>query len=224
MYVQPYFPELQPTPGNVAAESYDCRLRFVRRTSWAFFFVSLVPIGLAALGPVIGSWATHAWISVICLGVLTAFRRWFEYNAVATAYEAATFLVLLVSLGLLLRCVSPTGDAAVALGFPLAFATLYTAMCGRDHSFLGEFGLAGAGTVAAIFAIDYLAPRSASDAGLTIACAITFLFYYVYDLASLQQRRRPNEWWKAAIDLYRDCLNFLTYGVRVIHHWRNFKI
>lgn len=224
MYVQPYFPELQPTPGNVAAESYDCRLTFVRRTSWAFFFVTVIPVVIGAWGPVVGNWFGHAWLALACLGALTATRRWYDHSRSVTVIESVIFFALLGSMGLLMRCLSPTGDAAVAIGFPLAFATLYSALCGRDHSFLGQFGIAGIATTVSILGLDYLAPRSFHDTTLTIIGALVFLFYYVYDLASLQQRRRANEWWKACIDLYRDCLNFLTYGVRVIHHWKNFKI
>jgi len=53
---------------------------------------------------------------------------------------------------------------------------------------------------------------------------VGYLFFLVYDLASLQQRRRLGEEALAAADLYRDALNVLSYPFRVIDHWRGFRI
>ena len=59
---------------------------------------------------------------------------------------------------------------------------------------------------------------------LAFVWTAAYLFYYVYDLASILKRRRPNEILMAALDLHRDFLNFFSYSIRVIRHWYKFRI
>ncbi|HCD99673.1 MAG TPA: hypothetical protein DER07_01365, partial [Armatimonadetes bacterium] len=57
-----------------------------------------------------------------------------------------------------------------------------------------------------------------------LAANAAYLFFLVYDLAAVLTRRLPKEEWGAVVDLYRDALNFLTYSVRVVRHWRKHRI
>jgi hypothetical protein len=55
------------------------------------------------------------------------------------------------------------------------------------------------------------------------AAGLGYVLFFVYDLAALLSRRRLREVPAAVADLYRDLLNFITYSVRIVLHWRRFR-
>ena len=106
---------------------------------------------------------------------------------------------------------------------PLA-STIYGALSGRDYSFVGNFMLsliASSVAIAAVCSQEGYSRRLAAE-GLGLNAA--YLFYVIYDLASIQSRRRTGEEWAAVTDLYRDVFNVFGYIRRVIIHWQKHKI
>jgi len=110
------------------------------------------------------------------------------------------------------------------LGLASLAVALYTLLCGRDLSFVGMFGLGAGFLLAVTLAIAELLRLSAGAVLWGCTWGLAYLFFLVYDLASLQQRRRLGEETLAAADLYRDLPNFISYPFRVVQHWRGFRI
>jgi FtsH-binding integral membrane protein len=93
-----------------------------------------------------------------------------------------------------------------------------------DFSFVGQFVLSLiASTV--ILAVAALALGiEPAKAGFLLGANAIYLFYLVYDSASLLARRRLGEEIAAVVDLYRDVFNVFGYLVRVARHWRKHRI
>ncbi|MCX7800191.1 MAG: hypothetical protein N2109_07610 [Fimbriimonadales bacterium] len=224
MNVPPFIPEPIEIPGNVAEQSRRACLRFVRRTV-AFHALSALLIALVACVPL--RWLPAEAPGVGALATLVALSA---VRNLAKGYPAdlrisvllAPFLWVMLGLtaGALARQGWPVWAPLVGVGCSL----LYTLLSGRDHSFVGQYVLSLAASSLAIALICREAgigrPASLWAQALNAGC----LFYLVYDLAAVLTRRLPKEEWGAVVDLYRDVLNFLTYSLRVWHHWRKHRI
>lgn len=225
MYVPNYVPEPQEVPNNVTQERYRFRLVFVRRVVFAY--------GLS-LGPVVASFLAFRGLSVpiwsatlalVALITLLEIQRIVLRGRASEAKVAAGLLLpVLVAMGFVLRQWATAGVPVWALlPGPLALVG-YTALCGRDFSFVGAYFLSiipAAIAVAAVVEATGLPPQTAY---LAHSMNAAWLVYVVYDLASLMARRRSNEIPAAVLDLYRDVFNIFGYVPRVIHHWRKHRI
>lgn len=102
-------------------------------------------------------------------------------------------------------------------------SAIYTAVCGRDFSFMGQYVISLiAWMVAAIgLFLSGMIPQHEIWTGLLIASL--WLGYITYDTSMLLWRRRLGEEVAAVADLYRDTLNFITYPIRVVFHWRRYR-
>jgi hypothetical protein len=101
---------------------------------------------------------------------------------------------------------------------------VYANLSGRDFSFPAAFLAGFFGSAAVIAFIDIRTGVPARTTAIALASNFGFLFYLVYDLASLQARRHTNETIAGAVDLYRDIFNIFGYVPRVIIHWRKHRI
>lgn len=223
MNVQPYFPEPIEVPGNIAAEPYARRLGFIRRTvAWhaasagAIAWVAVSVERLASM---------HRWgWGVLAMLVILSFVRTVSMGSkldLLLSSLLAPFLV--VMFGLWLAGLHAIGWPVIALGVAVLCAALYTLLCGRDFSFLGLFALASVASIALVCVASYFFQWSFTTAWVAALMAVGYLLFYAYDLASLLQRRRPGEEPAAAVDLYRDVLNFVGYSLRVVQHWRRYR-
>lgn len=225
MQVQPYFPESHVVAGNVANEPYDIRLGFVRRAVFYHWMTSVLVVVSATLnwGPALGSYV--GWWTFGGLIILSAARNLNHGGFLDRATSHVLFPLWLVMLGQWLRTGLPFigGEPATILFVCSSTIGLYVLLCGRDLSFTGMFVMSLLGSLIVLLtAYEFVHELAIGWRGLVAAGV--YLFFLVYDLASLLQRRRLSEPWLAAVDLYRDILNVFTYGFRVLHHWRTFKI
>ncbi|MHB8637505.1 MAG: Bax inhibitor 1 family protein [Fimbriimonadaceae bacterium] len=224
MYVPNFIPQQLEVPGNVTLEPWGEKLAFLRRvTAWhlASVFVVLVlavsplpvvplPLGLIVLG---------AALALLCVvRIATRGTVWDQ------RISASLVPVVLVPVAMIVAALSRGGYPVWAPLTGLGAATVYTALCGRDFSFIGQ----------------YLLSLIASEVGLAIAAPIlglppkltawamgfnaAYLLFFCYDLASLMSRRRRGEALAAAVDLYRDVLNVFGWIVRCIRHWHRHRI
>lgn len=223
MNVQPYFPEPIEVPGNIAAEPYGRRLQFIRRTV-AWHWLSGAAIAWVAVSA--GGMAhmqRWGW-GVLAMLVLLSLVRTVAVGSKLDLLLSSLFAPFLVVMaGLWLAGLHAIGWPVIALGIAVSCAGAYTLLCGRDFSFLGLFGLATMASIALVCAAAYFLRWTFTTAWVAALLAVGYLLFYAYDLASLLQRRRPGEEPAAAVDLYRDVLNFIGYSVRVIRHWRRYR-
>ncbi len=221
MQVQPYFPEQESVLDNVANAPYDERLVFVRRVLLGLFLSFGVIRLFAGVGfPISQVQALY----LLLLGslVLSATRRmtgggkWDQLTSVVFGipWLAITGYWLGTLKGLPLEIIF------IAAFLPI----LYGLVCGRDYSFVAQFFLSFFALVLVGLGGVGVGAWSWSEFGVGCSLGGVVQCYIVYDLAALLNRRRRGEEIAAVVDFYRDFLNILTYSLRVVQHWRNFKI
>lgn len=224
MNIQPYFPEPDVVPGNAAAESYGARLRFIRQVI-GLHFLTVASIGVVAYKtPSDLNSRPALWGALACLLALTLVRRLAPHSKWDFAASFVLLFPLLASLGVLVRSGIEFGLPLWSMGIGAVCALLYATLCGRDFSFLGQFTIAGAATIVANIVLASLGHLGTTGALAACTIALSYLAYFVYDLAALLTRRRLGEVLPATADLYRDVLNFTTYSFRVVQHLRKFRI
>ncbi len=219
----PFVPQQIEIPGNVATEPYMVRLGFIRRVVVAYCVSVGLVVGLSYLDIVFG-FAQAAILTVSSLLALSLVRGLVKGKTYEQLISALVAPFLFFGLSQMIATGPERGwpQWAVAIG-PLGIL-IYTCACGRDLSFMGMFLLTGvfkAITLTIFTAMGYFEPRIAVEVGLI---GLALVFFLVYDLAALLTRRRLGEEVGAVLDLYRDVLNFSTYTVRVVRHWRKHRI
>lgn len=220
--IESIFPEPETVPGNVAVAGYDERLLFIRQ-SLAVYSATCGAVAAAALAlPSRWGWVESLALYLVGLIVLSAQRR-LVTGPKSLFAELAVLTPTLLGLALLLQHVHEANWPVWVFGLTSACIGLYTALCGRDFSFLGMFVLATVGMSATLVASKWLFGVTWMELWTAFALGIAHIAYVAYDLAALLCRRRSGEHVQAAIDLYRDLLNFTTYSVRVLRHWQGYK-
>jgi FtsH-binding integral membrane protein len=224
MNVPPFIPPQIEIPSNVAEAKYPVRIAFVKRVVglhsayWAVILgLALIPLPAASLGLA----ASVVFGSLLGLSLVRGLAKGWRHEQLLSALcvPPLTFgLVMLV-------------QVTVAFGLPFwvwglgPISTLmYAMLCGRDLSFVGMFvmtSLGSCGTILFGAQFDWFTKPMLWESLIGL---LAFLLFFVYDLAALQTRRRLGEELGAVLDLFRDLLNFLTYPIRVISHWRRHRI
>jgi len=225
MTVPPLFPEPITVSGNAAESDYDTRLAFIRRVIrgqfLAFAFVTLVATQISKADGRLESILAYA---VIVMAVLHFTRRFGRGGWLDRWFGASLFFLLLVILGWAGATMKASGWPVAVLPAVSALIWVYSVLAGRDFSFVGQFSLPALVlglTMAGGVGLHWI---SLETAQLATAMGLPFLGFLVYDLAMILKRRRPDEVALSVVDLFRDPLNFTTYGVRVWRHWQRVKI
>ncbi|MBS1706882.1 MAG: hypothetical protein JST40_13530 [Armatimonadetes bacterium] len=253
MYIQPYFPEPEVVPGNIADELYDVRLKFIRRVVGLHWLTIVLFWVCSNVQSSVLSTKVSYWGFFGGLVLLTASRRLAERSKKAASIPVekrggirgpwppalkipwtfwgsidwfaawVVFPLTVAAGGQIFAGSTAWNHIATVIALSSTLGSLYVMLCGRDLSFTGMFTMAWAASLVSIVVL-YESLHTIRTVWIAAIVATIYLFYFVYDLASLLSRRRQREEWLAVVDLYRDLLNFITYGFRVIHHWRTFKI
>jgi FtsH-binding integral membrane protein len=218
--LQPYLPPPVEVEGNLAAASYDERLRFVRRMYVLHGASVALAAGAGLAVASVASWKVLAWIALAAALALSASRRLAKGTNRERPFVLAALPLLAVSLGGLVVQASAAGLPFWTLGLASACAVAYTLLCGRDFSFVGQFVLGAAGCAGLVSGLALIEGVEFNEAWTGAVLAWAYLGFLVYDGAALLNRRRPGEEIEAVADLYRDSLNFVTYPVRVYLHWK----
>lgn len=224
MNVPPFIPQPIEIPGNVSEESRPACLAFVRRAVTLHFLSVLCIAGVAML-PIrplplefTGSWALGILLLLSLIRGLAKGRPLDFWVSVGIAPA------LLIVLGLGVRALWDAQWPVWALGAGLLFSLVYTWLSGRDHSFVGHYGLSLVSSSIFVVIVQQTVKEVSAHRVAAFLGNSAFLFYFVYDLAAILTRRRKGEEFAAVVDLYRDMLNGLTYSVRVWRHWQKHKI
>jgi hypothetical protein len=220
--IQPYFPEQIEISGNVAAERYLVTLGFILRVMAGHFLSVAMVASVAAMGAALTMEAALA-VAGASLLALTLVRRLLHGRQPDNVLSALLMAPTVWSFGNVVRLLSDAGEPVWVVGAAYLASCAYGLFCGRDFSFVGQFIVTVYATLAALVAGVLLGHLTMAEAAVWGAVALVYAFYYVYDLAALLSRRRLGEEPAAVADLYRDLLNFLTYSVRVVLHWRRFR-
>ncbi len=223
LQVTPYFPEPVVVAGNIAGSSYSTVLGFTRRVIMANVRTSLAVFSIAMWFPLPVGLEYAATLFFGALLAMTFLRRLLAGGAADNLGSALLLVPTVISFGTGLGILADQGYPVIFLAAVPVCSLLYSLGCGRDFNFFGMFVI-GAGGIISVGSILVLVEiLHWTFAGYGILIGVLALAYFTYDLASLLRRRRVGEEPAAAADLYRDLLNFLTYSVRVILHWRKFR-
>lgn len=223
MYVPPFVPQQIEIPGNVATEPYMARLGFIRRVVVAHFLSVGIVVGLAYLPRVIDTMQAGIMTlaSLLSLSLIRGLVKGKNYEQIISGVVAP---LLFIGLSQLVAIGPERGWPQWVIAIGPAGIMLYTALCGRDLSFMGMFMLTSLFEIIVLVACAFAGLFAAKIAFEVGVIGIATIFFLVYDLAALLTRRRLGEEVGAVLDLYRDVLNFTTYTVRVIRHWRKHRI
>ena len=217
------FPEPYVVPGHVADAPYRVGLAFKRRTI-AIWVTSCLLSAYFVWRPVVADVPASLCLVLACLVALTVIRRVFlKTRRLEIVLSVFGTLVLLEGVGSLIGHLREDGLNLTMLYLVPAGLAVYTLAAGKDFS---HFGYAFLGSVMAVFgglfaaALRWLDPLEAAVATVaTIAATV----YVASDLTMLMRRRLPTEAAGAAVDIYRDTLNFLTYTFRVVQYRRTYR-
>lgn len=223
----PYFPEPITVPGNVAEANYRTIVRFVRRVailnlcSMALIFIIVLllmrPLAddlLVRLG------AEATWL--IAVGGLAALAL---LRHAAVPLQVIAFLFFSLFYAAIFAELAPfLADEFPDFVKTFAFTCLatwvglviYNLLAFRDYSLLGEFCLVSLFVAVALAVFTILTDVWFSQAFAAYVVLMSLLFYWIYDLAMILRRRTPRQMVPAALDLYRDLLNFVGFPVRMM--------
>jgi hypothetical protein len=222
LYVPNFVPEPLEVPQNVTRAPHRHRVRFLRATVSWYALSTIVGAIAGYFWQTFSDWKIPLAALVSALLLLDAWR----IRARGSTLEAAVSQWALFPLAILTAFVFQS--QSFFAGWPLVVGaltlTIYTYCAGRDFSFPAAFLSSVFASSTIIGLIDLQRHTNHLVTAREIAITTAFLFYLVYDLASLQARRHTNEPMAAAVDLYRDVFNIFGYVPRVIAHWRKHRI
>ncbi|MBS1717102.1 MAG: Bax inhibitor-1 family protein [Armatimonadetes bacterium] len=224
MYVPNYIPDPSEVPGNITERPYLERLTFIRRVC-GFHFASILLVAGASFLPGPNPPAIPAlWACILYLLFLSLVRTLGRGRPQEHVLSGVLLLPFLIALGPCIRSWTALGFQVWPPVYAAGGALIYSRLCGRDFSFVGQFILSlifSSFLVALISTAKGLPPSEAAEA---LAWNAGFLAFFEYDLASLLARRRPGEEIGAVVDLYRDIFNLFGYIERCLKHWQRHKI
>jgi FtsH-binding integral membrane protein len=224
MYVPNYIPPPIEVPGNVTEERYSVRLGYIRRVAVLHFFSLVLIGGVSALKlPIVRLDMSILWLAILLL-FLSLVRIGTRATRNDLILSTSLLPVVIASIGIIAGTLDRTGWPIWGVSVGAACSVVYGLCCGRDFSFVGQFclSLIASSVILAFAAITLgMPPRQAA---FLLGANAAYLFYLVYDSASLLARRRLGEEPAAVVDLYRDVFNVFGYLVRVARHWRKHRI
>jgi FtsH-binding integral membrane protein len=220
-HLRPYFPEPITVADNVSEQRHAVWVSFVRRVSIGHA-VTVAAIGIVALWG--GTAPFHpAWLALAGLALLSLLRRLGPRGPLSGWLDVLALAPTALGLGWWASAAHEAGWPVWPLFLATGTAGLYAALCGNDFSFVGQFVLSSLASLVAVAAAGAAGLLTPFQAWIAAPAVLGWLFFLAYDLSMLIKRRRPNEEPSAVVDLYRDLLNWTTYPVRVVLHWRRFK-
>jgi hypothetical protein len=224
MVVPNYIPSPSEVPNNVTEEIYSVRLGFVRRVSVLHFLSLLCVAGLSMLRlPDASLIQEMAQLGMVLL-LLSLVRIAVRGQRADQVVSLALLPVLLVALAVLVKTLNASGWPVWGVAFGVGCSVTYALLCGRDFSFVGQFFLSLIASSVILAVLVTTLGYEPNRAATLLGANVLYLFYLVYDSASLLARRRLGEEAAAVIDLYRDVFNFFGYFIRVTRHWRKHRI
>jgi len=224
VYIQPYFPEPEIVPGAVAQAPYDTRLKFIRGVTYGWCLRVAVSFAGCSLVKIPAPLESLALWGLAGLLILSASRGVSVHGKLDRWVSWIVFPPTILMLAAVVVGLGRGGLGTLSIPIGMGCLALYTLLCGRDYSFTGAVALAWMAMVGVLVLLSFTDAMTAMETLLGALTGTVFLFYVVYDLACLLQRRRTDEQSLAVVDLARDSLNFITYGIRVIRHWQRFRL
>lgn len=224
--VAPIFPEPVTVSGNAADQGHFTAVRFIRAVGTVHLLSLTLVVGALRLWlePRVQTWLAatidaellYILTIVLCIGLALSRERpaWAQTLillatiAVVTAWGSLWASLMHDSFPLFVN------TFAAAFLIQAAALLVYLWASRRDLSLFGAFVLVWPVTCSFLIGAAALTEVSFSE-GLTLLVVLTgMLFYWVYDIAMVLRRRRPNEVVEGAVDLYRDVFNFVGLPIR----------
>lgn len=223
MNIPPYFPEPVEVPESIARKPYAVLTEFIKRVIALHYMTILFLFHIPFLWP--PKWNTD-YLAYISLGgiLILSLIRIFVQGRKQTFVSLIILFPTLIALGWWFYILQNLGWPVGSIRLAALCAFLYSMLCGRDFSFIGQLVLSMIGFTVFFVFMYYFSKLDSQQFSRALIIGYVYLIYYVYDLACLLNRRKENEFLDGVIDLYRDPLNFIGYTLRVIKHWRSFKI
>lgn len=219
MIVPNYVPDPVEVPGNVTEMPYRDRLAFIRRVSILHLAsVAWIAGVVVAPNPPVPL-RTSGEVFFACLLMLSLIRIALRGQRVEALVSAAFLPILLSLAGLFAEGLIAANIPIWAGAISISCAVIYSLLCGRDFSFVGQFFLAGIASTVIIAAGATQIGLDHAHAAIALGINAAVLLFYCYDLASLLSRRRIGEEFAGVVDLYRDVLNVFGWTIRVVQHW-----
>lgn len=224
MYVPNYVPEPEQVPGNLTSVRYLERLKFIRKTLNRFVGSVAMIVGVGLLLPKNDDAIRTTVFMLIVLLLVSGIRTIFRGTSTEPLLTKYALPIVIVTLAFAARSWTSVDFPAWSILAGIASFGVYSAVCGRDFSFVGGYVLAlivSSVFIAFVMVSEHMSSQRSAQALVWNAAGLS---YIVYDLAALLSRRKPDESWAASVDLFRDVFNFFGYFPRVMIHWNRHRI
>lgn len=224
MYVPNYVPEPEQIPGSVTKEAYALRLTFIRHVLSRFVGSVGIVVGVGLLMPANKDFLPVTAVLLVLLLLVSGIRTVLRGTDLEPKLTSLTLPLVILVFAAATRTWTTVQFPAWSILAGISCFGIYSAVCGRDFSFVGGYTLSlivSSVFIAFVMVEEGMTSQRSAQALVWNAAG---LFYLVYDLAALLSRRKPTEGWAAVADLYRDVFNFLGYFPRVLIHWNRHRI
>lgn len=157
------------------------------------------------------------------LVALTIIRFSLRSGKVEQVFSTAFLLAAIPIIGQLARDIQELGFPVIAFPITAALVAIYTLGVGRDFSFPGMVGVCSIALAPILWILRAQGIEMLEMVALGWFLGTLYVTYLSYNMAMILKRRRPNEFISVVADFLRDLLNFTTYPVRVLFHWRGYN-
>jgi hypothetical protein len=223
MNIPPYFPEPIEVPGNIARAKYSELTRFIK---WVNLFSFLSLILCYYSGKLCSNWFDLRQATTLCALslILLSSSRLILNGYMENAISATLLIFTIPSCGMVFYKLNQMGYPVWIIEIAATSAFIYSAFSFHDFSFPGQFIISILICLIVLSVALWQREIDINSFQQAVLIAFAYLFYYIYDFSCLLRRRTKTETLAATADLYRDLLNIFTYSIRVIQHWRKFKL
>lgn len=223
MPVVPYFPEPIEVSRNLTRQPHNVMMGFARRISIVHGLVVAAVFALALSDMQIPLERYGLPIFLGSLIALTLVRRFVNGGFWDNISSQVLMIPTILGASICIRILDANGWPMWAIGLIAGLCSLYSVVAGRDFSFGGQFFLATGCASIAILGAWLTHTVSGQDAWIAWLMMMGYGGFTVYNSTTILRRRRIGEDPAAVADYWRDLINFTTYWVRVIQHWKRFN-
>jgi len=217
------FPEPYTVPNNTDEQSYVVKVRFIKKCLTGHLISVFAATACAVYLRIP---LTDPQLILILAGILialTIIRFSLRSGKIEQIFSTGFLLAALPIIGQLGRDIQELGFPIIAFPITAVLIGIYALGVGRDFSFPGMVGVCSIALAPILWILRAQGIEMLEMVAVGWFLGTLYVTYLSYNMAMILKRRQPNEFISVVADFLRDLLNFTTYPVRVLFHWRGYN-